>query len=245
MKSAIDDLPEMRVSEWGVLTKTLSLFLRNAGVLLLIAVIIALPVEAFKNYFFVPEYEVELFPALTREPLVSLLFMSVLTPVVAYYLIAKLRNEKVSILQSYLWGIRKWPRMIMYSFLQGVIVSAGFILLIVPGILMSIRLMMLPIVVSVENTSVMNPLEVSWNMSVGRFWKMLGCAILIMGAIMAFMWVALMGLDYIIPEHWIMMTVYDVLFDWLYLLFTVLLVVIYLKLKTEAKDAAEAENDNK
>ncbi|MFX3631679.1 MAG: hypothetical protein ACE3L7_27485 [Candidatus Pristimantibacillus sp.] len=244
MKSAIDDLPEMRVSGWGVLTKTLSLFARNAGALLLIAAIIALPIEALKNYFLVSSYEGP-FSTFARDSLVSLLFLCVLTPVVTYYLMAKLRNEKASILQSYLWGIRKWLPMITYSFLQGVIVSAGFILLIVPGILMSIRLLMLPIIVSVENTSIMNPLEVSRNMSVGRFWRMLGYAVLVMGVVLVVALIGLTGLDYIIPEYWILMTVYDVLYDWLYLLFTVLLIVIYLKLKTEAKDAAQAEKDNR
>ncbi|MUT67690.1 hypothetical protein [Paenibacillus sp. NEAU-GSW1] len=241
-RSSIEHLPELRLDGRGVISKTLSLFFRNAGALLLIAAVTAVPVEIIKNYaYFWGDREAP--ASLIADTFVSAVFLSLLTPVVVYYLIGKMRDGSASVWASYMWGVRKWPRIIVYHFLQGVIVTAGLILLVVPGLLMLTRTLLLPVVVSAENTSVMNPLEVGRNMSIGRFWPFLGYVVLFTAAGFAAFYGISEGLSFILPDERLAVFIYDVLMDYLYLVYTVLLTVIYLHIKTVQKDSEVAANE--
>ncbi|MFF2484455.1 YciC family protein [Paenibacillus sp. NPDC058071] len=220
----ISDLPELRLSGWGVLGKAFRLFAGNALPFLLMAAIVALPVELLKNYWL---YTTEREGTFLTDSSTAL-FLCVLTPIVTFYLIHKMRDGKASVWCSFGWGLRRWPRIVLYGFLQSVITSAGFLLLIVPGLFMFVRLMLLPIVVSVENTSVANPLETSRNMAVGQFWRYIGYAVAILLSI-GLLTYGLYDVAYhFLNEHWIIMAFVDAAADWLMLFYTVLLVVIYL-----------------
>ncbi|GLX70880.1 hypothetical protein [Paenibacillus glycanilyticus] len=234
MIPAMTDLPELRSAKGGVLGLTFSLFIKNAGMLLLLTAITVVPVELVLCYGF-NELSID---SVLRDTIVSLLFLSLLTPVVVQYLIERLRGGKGSIAGAYRWGLRKWPRIIMYTFLQSVIVSAGFLLLIVPGLFMYVRLLLLPAVVSIENTSVMNPLESSRTMAQGRFWAIIGLGLV------TNLFTLLLGLvaDKLLNQldliNGFTVTLYYLFIDWISVLGTILSLVLYLQIRTEQKREA-------
>ncbi|MCM3631327.1 hypothetical protein M3194_28905 [Paenibacillus glycanilyticus] len=244
MIPAMTNLPEIRPSKGGgVLGMTFSLFIKNAGALLLLTAITSVPIQliAYYSFSYVPSssgYSV-------RDILISMLFITLLTPVVVHFLIGRLQGSKGSITDAYRWGLRKWPRMIMYSFLQSVILTAGFLLFIIPGFFMYVRLLLLPVVVSVENTSVTNPLESSRNMAKGQFWAFIGYSVVIQGALFLITWSAGKLFMEAAYSNGITVALYNLFIDWISILGTILSLVLYLKLRTEqhaatAKAADEA-----
>jgi Uncharacterised protein family (UPF0259). len=230
------NLPEIRPSNGGgVLGLTFSLFIKNAGVLLFITAITVVPIELISYYGFHPASDSM---DSLRTVLISLLFLTLLTPVVVHYLIERLRDEKGNIAQAYRWGMRKWLRMIMYDFLQSVILTAGFLLFIIPGLFMYVRLLLLPAVVSIENTSVTNPLESSRNMAKGQFWAFIGYGIVIKGFTFFVSWVTgklFVGVDFI---NGFSVALYYLFVDWISLLGVILPLVLYLKIRTEQNTAS-------
>ncbi|WP_336776677.1 hypothetical protein [Paenibacillus sp. MMO-58] len=235
MIPAMTNLPEVRPSKGGgVLGLTFSLFIKNAAVLLLITAITIVPVELIICYGF-SNLSID---NIVKDIMISQLFLTLLTPVVVYYLIERLRGGKGSVADAYRWGLRKWLRMIMYNFLQGVILSAGLLFFIVPGLFMYVRLLLLPAVVSIENTSVTNPLESSRNMAVGQFWRFLGLGVVIN----LFSFLLGLGASKLLLEsgniNGITVTLYYLFIDWVSLIGVILSLVLYLKIRTEQYAAA-------
>ncbi|WP_336790703.1 hypothetical protein [Paenibacillus sp. MMO-177] len=235
MIPAMTNLPEIRPSKsGGVLGLTFSLFVKNAAALLLITAITIVPVEIIVCYGF-SDLSIDNF---LKDMIISQLFLTLLTPAVVYYLIERLRGGKGSVADAYRWGLRKWLRMIMYNFLQGVILSAGFLLFVIPGLFMYARLLLLPAVVSIENTSVTNPLESSRNMAVGQFWRFIGLG----AAINLFSFFLGWGASKWLVEsgniNGITVTAYYLFIDWVSLIGVTLSLVLYLKIRTEQNAAA-------
>ncbi|MCK9859231.1 hypothetical protein [Paenibacillus sp. ATY16] len=235
MIPAMTNLPEVRPSKGGgVLGLTFSLFIKNAAVLLFITAITIVPVELIICYGF-SNLSID---NILKDIIISQLFLTLLTPVVVYCLIERLRGGKGSVAAAYRWGLRKWPRMIMYSFLQSVIFSAGLLLFVIPGLFMYVRLLLLPAVVSIENTSVTNPLESSRNMAAGQFWRFLGLGIVVN----LFNFLLGLGASKLLLEsgmiNGITVTLYYLFIDWLSLIGVILSLVLYLKIRTEQYAAA-------
>lgn len=166
-----------------------------------------------------------------------LLFLCIITPIVVHFILGKMTQATVGIIPSLVWGLRKWTRMIMYGFLQNVIVFAGLLLFIVPDVLFAVRLMLMPIVVSVEHTSSINPMEVCREMARGRFFKFLGYALVGYAALAAFVVTAGFVMFSMTVNSWVASTVLDVLLDWFSQLITIILLLVYLKTRTENKEA--------
>lgn len=229
------NLPEIRPSKGGgVLGLTFSLFIKNAAVLMLITAITIVPVELIICYGF-SNLSID---NILKDIIISQLFLTLLTPVVVYYLIERLRGGKGRVTDAYRWGLRKWLRMIMYNFLQCVIFSAGLLLFVIPGLFMYVRLLLLPAVVSIENTSVTNPLESSRNMAEGQFWRFLGLGVVIN----LFSFLLGLGASKLLLEsgviNGITVTLYYLFIDWVSLIGVILSLVLYLKIRTEQYAAA-------
>jgi hypothetical protein len=234
----MNNLPEIRLSNGGgVLGQTFSLFIKNAGMLLFITAITAVPIELIANYGFIYTSDSWGYPI--REIIISEIFLTLLTPVVIHYLIERLRGGKGNVAEAYRWGLRKWVRIIMYHFLQSVILLAGFLLFIIPGLFMYVRLLLLPAVVSIENTSVTNPLESSRNMAKGQFWSFIGYGIVVNGFTYFVGWVTGKLFDGVDLINGISVTLCNLFIDWISLLGVILPLVLYLKIRTEQNKAAD------
>ncbi|SFF31593.1 hypothetical protein SAMN05216378_5924 [Paenibacillus catalpae] len=242
MIPTMTNLPEINPSNGGgVLRLTFTLFIKNAGVLLFITAITAVPVELIANYSFI--YDSDSWGYSIREIIISFIFLTLLTPVVIHYLIERLRGSKGSVAEAYRWGLRKWARMIMYDFLKSIILTAGFLLFIIPGFFMYVRLLLLPAVVSIENTSVTNPLESSRNMAKGQFWAFIGYGIVINGITYLAGRVTGKLFDGVGFINGISVTLCNLFIDWISLLGVILPLVLYLKIRTEQNRAAQAAEE--
>jgi hypothetical protein len=107
----------------------------------------------------------------------GLFFLSAITPMIVHCLLGQMTANNTGIRQSLLWSMRKWVRMIMYGFLQNIILFTGVNMLVVPGLIFAVWLMLMPIFVSVEDTSRSNPLQECRGMARGRFFKFAGYAL--------------------------------------------------------------------
>ncbi|WP_053373359.1 hypothetical protein [Paenibacillus sp. FJAT-27812] len=231
-------IPEYRRKGFSLLGDAFSLFFKHAFPILFFVAIIAVPVEAIKNYYyFEPGSDSGFLDSVSRwDNFIGLFFLSVITPMIVHYLLGQMTASNAAKRQSLLWGMRKWVRMIMYGFLQNVILLAGIIMLVVPGLIFAVWLMLMPIFVSAEDTSRSNPLQECRGMARGRFFKFAGYAVV--GYAVIILISAITGLfsAFIPNESWITATIFDVWIDWFSELITVVFLLVYLQVKTETRD---------
>jgi hypothetical protein len=95
----------------ALVKETILVFFRNIYPILFIVLLIAIPTEFIKNYYFVPwDYEESLYRSIRREGVVNTIFLSLITPCIIYYVFQKLQINHVTI-SSALWtGFKKWPK---------------------------------------------------------------------------------------------------------------------------------------
>lgn len=96
-----------------------------------------------------------------------------------------------------------WVKAVLANLLHEVILIVGFILLIIPGIFLSVRLAFIPFLVVDEGLGPLEALTESFNRTAGYGWTILGAGVLaflivivglillLVGSIPAFMWVYL------------------------------------------------------
>ena len=97
-------------------------------------------------------------------------------------------GDPVDVEASYRYGFRRLGSVILISILVGLIVGAGFILLIIPGIIFLVFLSCSIPSLIVENKRGTEALGRSWNLVSGQFWHALGVivvAALIVGVVNA------------------------------------------------------------
>jgi hypothetical protein len=154
-------IPEYRRKGFSLLGDAFALFFKHGFPILFFVAVIAVPVEAIKNYYyFDPATDYGFFESMSRwDNVIGLFFLSAITPMIVHYILGQMTAANAGIKPSLLWGMRKWLRMIMYGFLQNVILLAGIMMLVVPGLIFAVWLMLMPIIVSVEDTSRSNPLQ--------------------------------------------------------------------------------------
>ena len=100
-------------------------------------------------------------------------------------------------------AFKNYWQAVLASFLMGLIVTVGFILLIVPGIYLACKLAFTPYLVVDRKMGATDAMRESWQMTRGHGWKVfligllgipifiLGLFCLILGAVIAVMWITL------------------------------------------------------
>jgi len=172
-------IPEYRRKGFSLLGHAFALYFKNALPILFLVAIITVPVEAIKNYYYFEQDDsIIFFPTSSTDNVVSLFFLCIITPMIIYYILGKMTGASGGMMLPILWGLRKWPRMIVYTFLHSVIIIAGIIVFVVPGFLFAVWLMLLPIIVSIADTSRINPMTMSRDFARGRYFKFVGYALL-------------------------------------------------------------------
>lgn len=232
-------IPEYRRKGFSLIGHALSLFFKNALPILFIVAFIALPIEAIKNfYFFEPDDSALFFPNNRMDNFVNLLFLSAITPMIVHYILGRMTatGTGAGIKPSLLWGLKKWPRMIVYNFLHSAIIVAGIIVFIIPGLLFIVWLMLLPIIVSVMDTSRVNPMTISRDMARKRYFKLVLYGLAAFLALAALIIAQGLLFSFFVSQTWITATLFDVCFSWIYQLVTVVLLLVFLQVKTERDD---------
>ncbi|WP_419875974.1 hypothetical protein [Candidatus Pristimantibacillus sp. PTI5] len=230
-------VPDYRRKGFSLLKHAVALFLKNALPILFIAAIMAVPVEIIKNYYFFEPSDSEIFlPGSRMDSLVYLLFLSAITPMVIHFILGRMSGESAGIQASLLWGLRKWPRMIVYSFLNGAVIAAGIVMFVVPGLLFAVWLMLLPVVVSVMDTSRINPLTVCRELARRRYFKFVLYALGGYAAFAVLFAILIALFSFLANESWITAALFDICFDWLIQLIAIVLLLVFLQVKTEMKE---------
>ena len=103
-------------------------------------------------------------------------------PVVSYggdlLFLRAMRNEKVDISELFNGFRNKYLNIILANLLTFAIIGFGFLLLIVPGIILACRLAFVPFLVMDKNLDPVAAVEKSWAMTRGYGWKIFGMGIL-------------------------------------------------------------------
>jgi len=73
---------------------------------------------------------------------------------------------------------RAWLNAVIANLVVTVIVSIGFVLLIIPGIFLAVRLCFVPYIVADEGAGPFQALSESWNRTSGHFWTLFGAGLL-------------------------------------------------------------------
>jgi hypothetical protein len=87
-----------------------------------------------------------------------------------------------------------WLRVLLTALLQTLVVLIGFLLLIVPGIVLAIRLLLGSTVVVLEGESGVKALKRSMHLTKGHFWRLFGLLALLSVMLFGMVFVALLGI---------------------------------------------------
>jgi hypothetical protein len=232
-------IPDYRRKGFSLLGHAISLFFKNALPIMFFVAIIAFPIEAIKNYYFFNAVERDgILPGSRMDHIVDLFFLCAITPMVVHFILGRMTGTVPNLSISLLWGVRKWMRMIVYNFLYSVIIFAGIIMLVIPGLLFVVWLMLLPIIVAIYDTSRINPLSVSRELARKRYFKFVGYALGGYGAIAVIGFTPPLLASFFWSESWITSTLVDVWLDWVTQLMTVVLLLVFLQARTEHSEKA-------
>jgi membrane-anchored glycerophosphoryl diester phosphodiesterase (GDPDase) len=83
-------------------------------------------------------------------------------------------NDPVDVEASYRWGLRRFGSVLLVSIMVGIVVAIGFILLIIPGIILLVFFSISIPSVVVESRRGREAMRRSWNLVKGHFWHVLG-----------------------------------------------------------------------
>lgn len=215
------------------MTESLKLYFRHFPAVLLLVIPVALPVEWIKNYYFSDPYE-SFWTTMRKDGLVELLFLSVITPAAILYFHGKITGAPVPASRIIGQAIRKWPRIIVYHFAKNVAITAGLILLVIPGILLYGRLFLLDTVIALEPRG-QNPLTRSLWITKGNLIPILAGALVVFLLVELPSWLLGIPLYLLIevfrPEaYWLGDTLLDLWIDVTSVLFLVLGLKFYMRL---------------
>ncbi|WP_054025817.1 hypothetical protein [Bacillus sp. FJAT-28004] len=237
-------IPEYRRKGLSLLGHACALYFKNIIPILILVAMITIPVEAIKNYyFFEQEDSLLFFEANSTDNMVSLFFLCVITPMVIYYILARMTGVSGGIMLPILWGLRKWPRMIAYNFLHSVIIVAGIVMFVVPGLLFAVWLMLMPIVVSIADTSRINPMTVSRDLARGRYFRFVGYAIGGYSVFIVFTSILVFIFSLFVNQSWITATIFDLCLGLFSQLITIVLLLVFLQVNTEWNNDALNSTD--
>jgi hypothetical protein len=117
---------------------------------------------------------------------VGLIFFAIQALIVQPFLVAAITRaaadaylgERVSIGRTYRFALSRLPAILWITILTSVLTLIAFILLIIPGIFVAIRLTLAPPVLVVEDVRGTKALSRSWRLTSGHFWRVFGTLIL-------------------------------------------------------------------
>lgn len=137
--------------------------------------------------------------------LFGLAYAFLFKPVINYgerYLFLKAMREEETDLRLIFEGFKyKYTRIVLANLIVVALAIIGFVMLIVPGIIVLVRLSFVPFLVMDKDLEPMQAVERSWQLTKGHGWRIFGMAILsffifiagllvfIVGVLISFMWI--------------------------------------------------------
>ena len=117
--------------------------------------------------------------------LVGLIFTIMIVGALTQAVAARYLGRPMTISGAYdSLGVSTFVTLALASILVGLVVGLGFVLLIIPGIYLAIRLVFVPQAIVLERKGVMDAFSRSWNLVEGSWWRVLGI-VLVFGIVVA------------------------------------------------------------
>ncbi len=142
-----------------------------------------------------------LFPAILFGLAYSFLFLPIIKFGENYLFLKAMRDEELDIKILFEGFKTKYLNIVLANLIVAALVIVGFIMLIIPGIIIACRLVFVPFLVMDKNLDAIKAVEKSWEMSKGHGWEIFFMAILsafifiggvlvfIVGAIVSIIWI--------------------------------------------------------
>lgn len=153
-----------------ILQPTLSLFTKQFWLITKLSIVIFAPFEIFKALSLRDiDYEWQL----TAGLFVLELLCTILVAPALIYALMHVRETGIApgINESYRWGISKLPKLSVCAVISWIAASAGFMLCIIPGILISLSLFLVIPIAVLEKGSLFEPLSRSSELTKGHRWN--------------------------------------------------------------------------
>jgi uncharacterized membrane protein len=96
----------------------------------------------------------------------------------AYAFLRAARGERPEIGDLFVPFQRNWLQAVLANLIVTVAVVIGFILLVIPGIYLAVKLSCVPFIVIDEGRDAMDAIQESWRRTDGYFWTLLGAGLL-------------------------------------------------------------------
>jgi len=155
---------------------------------------------------------------------------------VYYYLNEVEVRSDASVGQAFNVGFSYWWSMFVTRFIVGVGLILGFLLLIVPGIYLAVRLSLCELLVVTEDMAGLDCARRSFELTKGRFWRLFGW--LVVGALPAV--VPLIGIGLVLAlvnglDNWLASAIGGCFMDVITIYFFTLIRAIYVRLLAEER----------
>lgn len=226
----------------AVLRQSWRAYRKEFPTIAMLALIVFGPVEVLKNYFLHATNQQDNFQMVMRLDMwIGGILGALLCPAVIFAVMWRFRcGEEPEIGRSLRWGVRQWARTFGYRFLASVAIVIGFILLIIPGILIAVLFSLVSPVVAVEGDAQSSVLQRSRELAGKHGWKILGACT---AAFVVYLGIAIgvgafYGVLSYFGDHWILSAAVDCAMDIGFAYFDVLLLCLYLGIiaRKEAPD---------
>ncbi|NVK02784.1 MAG: hypothetical protein HWE12_14665 [Oceanospirillaceae bacterium] len=102
----------------------------------------------------------------------DLLFVPIYLGATIFYMQSIVDKQPISALQSWVWGLKNWGRLFFTFLLSALAISAGLMLLVLPGLYIAVRLGLANQVCLLERKGPMEALKISWAGTADLFWTL-------------------------------------------------------------------------
>jgi len=169
-----NDIPPFTGPSDGI-GPTFHLFKKHLWLITKIVFVIVAPFEVFKTlsvHQAVRDWQLSL-GLFTLDRMCDVL----ITPALFYALLKVMQTGVApGINEAYRWGLSKIPKLAVAAILAWILTLIGLVLLIVPGIILSLGFAVVSPVAIFEKGSAVNALRRSWNLTRGERWNILGAS---------------------------------------------------------------------
>jgi hypothetical protein len=143
-----------------------------------------------------------------------------------FALSGRMRGERVTYPQALVAGLSNWGRLFIANFVAGLLILAGYVCLIIPGIILQIRFSLLDAVVVLEPDSPPRPR--STELTRGKAWQILSAGLLFMTLYLPLAFAAGFALESLeLPDAFWLNVVADCILDVVGSIFTIVMFLFY------------------
>ncbi len=90
----------------------------------------------------------------------------------------RVSGKKKNVKEVIVKALKRYPALLATTFLTSVIIALGFIAFVIPGIYLSLKLILSPVSSVIEDKSPVDAIKRSWNMTFGNWWYLFAMVLL-------------------------------------------------------------------